>query len=89
MSYKIGILTIPATHIDRISTDLFIFVTGGFQYAGASNDAAYAHLIDSDLRAMNNSLMWGYSFSISAEGIRVDERPNYWPPNESQGWEIR
>ena len=54
------------------------------QYAGASNEAAYAHLVDSDMRAVNNNLMWDYFVSISVEGIRVDERPDYWSPNESK-----
>ena len=72
-----SVLVLFSTHVDRISTDLLIFVTGGFQYFGASNEVAYTHLTGSDLRAVNNNLMWGYFASISAEGIRVDERHSY------------
>ena len=57
---------------------------GGYAYTGASNEAAYAHLMDCDLRSFNNNCMWGYYVSVSAEGIRVDERPNYWPVNENK-----
>ncbi len=57
---------------------------GGYAYTGASNEAAYAHLMDCDLRSLNNNCMWGYYVSVSAEGMRVDERPNYWPINENK-----
>ncbi len=57
---------------------------GGYAYTGASNEAAFAHLMDSDLRSLNNNSMWGYYVSVSAEGMRVDERPNYWPINENK-----
>ena len=73
----LSVLVLFSTHVEIISSDLLTFDTGSFRYVRTSNEDAYAHLMDSKLRVVNHNLARGYFASISAEGIRVDERRNY------------